>query len=41
MEKLYNQVKCLIVRDPTLRNSSGFLPKLPKKGLQSKGNEIK
>jgi len=37
MEKLYDQVKCLIVRDSTLKNSSGFLPKLPGKGLQSKG----
>lgn len=35
MEKLYNQVECLIVRDPTLRNSRDFLPKLPEEELQS------
>lgn len=41
MEKLYNQVKCLIVRDPTLRNSLGFLPKVLKKAFSLKKNEIK
>lgn len=33
-------MKYLILRDPTLRNSSGSLPKLPIKAFNLKGNKI-